>query len=184
MMFVLAGHQTRLALSMTFAAWAQAVIDGRGERSVAETKEEMTEQAEQHKNRHDETKRKYFMLMDDSRKNLLIGNVFPVWAKLVSELKKDKQHERQVMLMLFGHESRLVLTETVGAWVRLAKQSRQKLQHERKMMFLLAGHQTRLSSSMTFAAWVQVCKDGDRARLKNRHDETRRKYFMLMDDSR
>merc|ERR1719183_909104 len=124
---------------MTFAAWVQAVIDGNRERSATGAKEEMAEQAAQHKNRHDETKRKYFMLMDDSRKNILIGNVFPVWARLVSELKKEKEHERQVMLMLFGNESRLVLTETVSAWAKIAEQSRQKLQHERKTMFLLAG---------------------------------------------
>merc|ERR1719163_1219436 len=159
-MFLLAGHNTRLGSAMTFAAWVQACKDGDREREAKEWDEE----AARLKNRHDESRRKYFMLMDDSRQGILIANVFPVWSRLVSELKKEKQHERQVMLMLFGNESRLVLTETVSAWARLAKQSQQKLRHERKMMFLLAGHQTRLGSSMAFAAWVQACKDGDRDR--------------------
>merc|ERR1719271_611621 len=63
-MFLLAGHNTRLGSSMTFGAWRQAVTDGNRERSVAGAKQEMAEQAAQHKNRLDETKRKYFMLMD------------------------------------------------------------------------------------------------------------------------
>merc|ERR1719163_2641709 len=172
-MFLLAGHNTRLGSAMTFAAWVQACKDGDREREAKEWDEE----AARLKNRHDESRRKYFMLMDDSRQGILIANVFPVWVKLVSELKKDKQHERQVMLMLFGNESRLVLTETVSAWAKLAEQSRQKLRHERKTMFLLAGHNARLGLSMTFAAWVQavlICRR-QRSAARRKEDAAQQK---------
>ena len=95
------------------------------------------------------------------------------------------------MAIFVGNQGRLVLTGTFGAWATRAREMQLKWQHSRKAMMMLSENQTRLVMAVSLAAWVQLClmarkersaqkTDQDIARLRERHEESRRKFILAM----
>merc|ERR550537_752747 len=95
----------------------------------------IAEQNVEKKQRQEETRRKFVTMMSSSheaRLHSIFANTFAVWARLIGELRKEKEGERRVLVMLAGNQGRAVLAQVMVVWSRLVKDAKQKRMHTRQ----------------------------------------------------